>query len=81
MNNPKKKIHQKDLALNNQIQFCSECGEDLTPFGLNGEVENKKVNERFKKCKSVGRFKGDLCSMIFISDSNEPPKLNDDEEL
>ncbi|MBI5809272.1 MAG: hypothetical protein HZA74_12815 [Ignavibacteriales bacterium] len=74
----KKHIHKKEEALQKEIQFCTECGEDLSEFGLNSNIDRKKIEERHKKCKATGKFKGDVCAMIFISDDSEPLPLSDE---
>jgi hypothetical protein len=73
--------HNKEDAIKNNIRFCSECGEDLDSFGLDGaEIDIKKIEDRHKRCKEKGKFKGDVCSMMFIADPSEPifPKSEDD---
>lgn len=73
--------HNKEEAIKNNIQFCSECGEDLDSFGLEGaEIDIKKVEARHKHCKEKGKFKGDVCSMIFIADPSEPIFPKDEDE-
>ncbi len=73
----KKSISNKELAVEKSITFCAECGEDLSMFGIE-EVDRKKVEERHRKCKEKGKFKGDVCSMMFISDEKELPPLSDE---
>lgn len=73
--------HNKEKALKNDIKFCSECGEDLDAFGLDGaDIDLKKVEERHKSCKEKGKFKGDICSMMFIADPSEPAIAKDEDE-
>ncbi len=74
-------IHNKEKAIRNNVQFCSECGEDLNTFGLPGEeLDLKKIQEHHKLCKEKGKFKGDICSKMFIADLSEPISLKDEEE-
>jgi len=76
-----KNINQKDKSIKKNIVFCSECGEDLTMFGLSGEkIDLKKIKERHKHCVDIGKFKGDKCAMLFIADDSvdETPPNEDD---
>jgi hypothetical protein len=75
--NKKKSTSDKELAVKNSITFCAECGEDLSMFGIE-EVDRRKVEERHKNCKEKGKFKGDVCSMMFISDEKELPPVSDE---
>jgi hypothetical protein len=76
--NKKKSIHSKELAVKNNNVFCAECGEELDMFGINGEVDQNKIKERHKRCREKGKFKGDLCSMMFISGDAELPPLSEE---
>ena len=73
--------HNKENAIKNNIRFCSECGEDLDSFGLeSAEIDYNKVEARHKNCKEKGKFKGDVCSMMFIADPSEPIFPKDEDE-
>jgi hypothetical protein len=76
--NKKKSASNKNTAIKNSVTFCAECGEDLSMFGIEGEVDRKAVEERHHRCKEKGKFKGDVCSMMFISDEKELPPLSDE---
>jgi len=68
-----KLLIDKEKAIKNNIRFCSECGSDLDSFGFDGTgADLEKARERHQKCKETGKFKGDLCSMIFIADPDDP---------
>lgn len=73
-----KHIHKKEEALKKEILFCTECGEDLSEFGLTSNIDRKKIEERHKKCKATGKFNGDVCAMIFIANDSEPLPLSDE---
>jgi len=47
----KKHIHKKEEALQKEIQFCTECGEDLSEFGLNSNIDRKKIEEQLENLK------------------------------
>lgn len=68
----KKHKYKKDEALNKEIFFCTECGEDLSDFGIASKIDKKEIEKRHKKCKETGKFKGDMCAMLFIADDSEP---------
>lgn len=76
----KKSIHNKEQAVKSDNLFCAECGDELKMFGVNGKVDQKKVLERHRKCKEKGKFKGDLCSMVFISKDFDLPPLSDESD-
>ena len=64
-----KYTHKKDSSIKSNVQFCSECGEDLEKFGISsGNIDVAKVKERHKRCRESGKFKGDKCAMLFIAD-------------
>jgi uncharacterized protein with PIN domain len=49
------------------IKFCTECGEVLEDFSLSEQAKDPKaVIENFHNCKKTGKFKGDVCSKMFI---------------
>jgi hypothetical protein len=75
----KKYLHKKDHSLKTNVVFCSQCGEELEMFGIS-EVDVEKVKERHKRCREIGRFKGDKCAMLFIADSIEPLLSLDENE-
>jgi hypothetical protein len=73
--------HNKEKAIRNNVRFCTECGEDLNKFGMPGEeVDIRKVQDHYKVCVEKGKFKGDLCSKMFIVDLSEPLNLKGEEE-
>ena len=60
------------------IIFCSECGKELDNFALSEMVKDyNSIIQNFADCKKNGRFKGDLCSKIFIA-RDEDDKTKDD---
>ena len=51
------------------IEFCTECNEDLDNFAFTAKSKNKKkVTANFANCKQKGKFNGELCSKVFISE-------------
>lgn len=68
----KKHKFNKDEDLKKEIFFCTECGEDLSDFGIVGKIDKKEIEKRHQKCKHSGKFNGDMCAMLFISNDAEP---------
>ncbi|MCL4549661.1 MAG: hypothetical protein M1495_13940 [Bacteroidetes bacterium] len=73
--------HRKDKSLKQNVIFCAECGEELELFGLTGDKINiKKVKERHKRCREIGKFKGDKCAMLFIAEESDIILPSDEED-
>lgn len=66
-----KKIEEIDLAEEKaEIQFCTECGDVLENFSVSELAKDPEaVKENFHNCKKTGKFKGDVCSKIYIISS------------
>ena len=72
MNN--KKTHENT----GPIIFCTECGSALTDFYKTGEAKDeKKVKEHYENCRKTGKFKGEMCSRMFIALEFELPEEED----
>lgn len=68
----KKKNTTKKDELFESSRFCTECGEELEDFTFDKEASDEEtVKRRFHNCKETGRFKGDICSRVFINDLEE----------
>ncbi len=53
--------------------FCTECGADLDNFWLSHTSANYvEVLKHHLECQRTGRFKGSLCSQLFIVDGGTP---------
>jgi hypothetical protein len=66
---------------NEKVLFCKECEEvGLNEFGLDPTDKDafKRALEQHKICKEIGRFKGEVCSRVFIA-SDELPTFDDDD--
>lgn len=49
------------------LQFCTECNEELENLSVgepNMTLEQAKAMH--ENCKKTGKFKGEMCSKIFI---------------
>jgi len=66
------------LCMTQRIQrkkktFCTECGTDLDDFWLSpGSSNYGEVLKHHLECQRTGRFKGGLCSKLYIMDSGTP---------
>lgn len=69
---PKKKIDDLKVISNPQEKiFCTECGAELDDFSFSEKAKDiKLVLENFNRCKTIGKFKGEMCSKIFIASAN-----------
>lgn len=48
--------------------FCTECGSSLSDFYLSTEVKDiEKLEAHYKNCRATGKFKGEMCSKMFIA--------------
>lgn len=58
------------------VVFCTECGADLDQFFLSENINDEKaLKENFERCKNIGKFKGELCSKLFIALDLDPEQL------
>ena len=77
----KKKINKKKFELELQeeksdIIFCTECGEALENFSVSEDAKDlDAVIKNFHNCKKTGKFKGEMCSKLFMI---TPPDYNQD---
>lgn len=76
-----KYTHRKEKSLKQNVIFCAECGEELEIFGLTGgKIDIQKVKERYKRCRDIGKFKGDKCAMLFIAEESDIMLRPDEED-
>lgn len=62
---------EKEELKNQDVIYCTECGESLDLFGLEeGSYEVDDVKLNFEHCKKIGKFKGEICSKLFIINEN-----------
>ena len=56
-----------------QKTFCTECGSDLDEFWLSAGASNyEDVLKHHLECQREGKFKGSMCSKLFIVDGGTP---------
>jgi hypothetical protein len=54
-------------------KFCTECGSDLDEFWLSPGADNyEEVLKHHLECQRTGKFKGSMCSRLFIMDDGTP---------
>ncbi|MGE5315113.1 MAG: hypothetical protein ACM3Q4_10495 [Acidobacteriota bacterium] len=68
-----------------KIVFCTQCGNKLDNFCFDGSASDlEAVKKHMEECKREGRFKGEMCSRVFIADDSTidafPPLPNEDED-
>jgi hypothetical protein len=69
----------KSLNKNFEPQFCTECDEQLENFFLDPKIKDRNaVKHNFKQCKDSGKFKGEICSKLFISSDNFQELIDED---
>jgi hypothetical protein len=61
--------------------YCTQCGAQLDNYCFTKGVENiEAIQQHTAQCKKEGKFKGDLCSRLFIAEPVDPDTLNDDND-
>jgi hypothetical protein len=66
-----KKRDSSDMQREPKSLFCTECNHELDSFSFSDKAKNKKlVKKRQLKCVKTGKFNGEFCSKIFISDDS-----------
>lgn len=76
-----KKRDSSDMHSEPKSLFCTECNQELDSFCFSDKAKNKKgVKKRQQQCVKSGKFNGEFCSKIFISDDNLLEGIWDKEE-
>ena len=70
-----KKISKKSktdkIIPKNNGTFCTECGDELDDFAFSKNSKNKEqVRKKHYNCVKTGKFSGEFCSKLFISDDS-----------
>jgi hypothetical protein len=68
-----------------KVVFCTECGDKLDNFCFtDGATDVDAVKKHMEGCKREGRYKGDMCSRVFIADDKNfddmPSAETDDDD-
>lgn len=66
----KKNTIKSDEYIRN-TRFCVECGEELNNYSLRPGESAEEAHRRFHNCIKTGKFKGDVCSRLFIEEYDE----------
>ena len=53
---------------NEKVKFCTECGDELEYISIFNNFKGNiaKIRKNFARCIKTGKFKGELCSKLFI---------------
>ncbi len=71
-NMKRKKIEEKLNVEKSDTEYCIECGEVLEDFSVDDNSKDiKAVKENFENCKHTRKFKGDVCSKLYIVSEND----------
>jgi len=71
-----------EKLLSQKVIFCTECGVELTNFCFTERSKKPDaVRKSLEECKRVGRFNGEFCSKLFISDDSMMDELWSDDEF
>jgi len=66
-----KKTKMDKIVPKNNGTFCTECGDELEDFAFNKSSKNKKeIRKRHYNCVKTGKFSGEFCAKLFISDDS-----------
>jgi hypothetical protein len=77
----KKLIHKKDESISEEVKFCVECDDDLNNFDIDPMLKTKEeVLKNHENCKKTGKFKGDKCSKLFITEDENITPFTEEEE-
>jgi hypothetical protein len=72
-NTKRKAIEEKLNLEESDVIYCVECGEVLDDFSFDEFSKDvDAVKKNFHNCKETGKFKGDICSKLYIIDESEP---------
>jgi len=76
----KRQRKQKEETQEVPLEFCTECDHDLDDFAFDEKSKSKKkVQDNFANCRKTGKFKGEFCSKVFISEDEIFLKRNEQE--
>ncbi len=64
---PQRRIKDKIELTEEEIKFCTECGDALEDFSVSEQADDyQAVKKNFEECKKTGKFKGDMCSKMYM---------------
>jgi hypothetical protein len=63
---------QNNEGLQEDVKFCTECDEQLDEFCFSDIVGDKEfIKKNHENCRKTGKFKGDVCSKLYIASDND----------
>jgi hypothetical protein len=72
----------REKILKQKVIFCTECGVELTNFCFTEKVNDPEtVRKNLAQCKKTGKFNGEFCSKLFITDDQTMEDLWLDDEI
>jgi hypothetical protein len=61
---------RKELLQQSEI-FCTECGAKLENFCFSSSADDAEaIKKNLAQCKKSGKFVGEFCAKLFISDGD-----------
>lgn len=79
MNRKINDLPERVAKLKLDINFCTECENDLDNFFLSSKSKDiAAIKANHENCKHIGKFKGEMCSKIFITKIEEEMNLMED---
>ncbi len=74
-----KKTHNPELNPD-ETHYCTQCGSELENYFLDESAADlSATTEHHHTCRKTGKFKGDMCARVFISEPVDPETLGDDD--
>ena len=71
-----KNLNNKLKITDQKVIFCTECGTELQNFCFGDNANNPEaIRKTLSQCKKIGRFDGDFCSKLFISENDNMEDL------
>jgi hypothetical protein len=72
----------RDRLLQQKVIFCTECGVQLTNFCFTERAKDPDaVRKSLAQCKKTGKFNGEFCSKLFISNDDNMAELWDEDDF
>jgi len=69
--NNSNKSKMKKITPKNNGTFCTECGDELEDFAFDKSSKDKnEIRKKHSNCVKTGKFSGEFCSKLFISDDS-----------
>ena len=78
----KKKKSKSSGELKEDLLFCTECGKELDNICFDEKQMNDKdyLQKNHDNCRKTGKFKGEMCSRMFIANDSGIEEILLDED-